>query len=66
MFAISPATGAVPPQLLPVFQSLLVAPVQVIVAANEEKDKPDRNVKMINEMNKREYLPVEVALVIPK
>lgn len=37
MSASSPANGTVPPQLLPVFQSELVVPVQVLVAAFTEK-----------------------------
>jgi hypothetical protein len=43
IFAISPAAGAVPPQLLPVFQSELVVPVQVLVAALTEKAESNTN-----------------------
>ena len=39
---------------------------QVLVAANDGKDKTDRKDKKMIEMNKLEYLPIEVVLITPK
>ena len=50
MLAISAARGAVPPQLLPVFQSVFVVPVHVLVAANREIGKTKNADKMIADL----------------
>ena len=51
IFAMSPAAGATfPNQLVPVFQSVLVVPVQVFVPAIDEEDK---NVEKIRKANNR-------------
>lgn len=63
MSAISPAAGAVPPQLLPVFQSVLVVPVHVLVAANNDRGKENKKDKKMIEVSRRKYLFPAVALL---